>query len=96
MKTAEEWDWYHTNICANNPAVHGQLLPTPQMVEFIKQIQADALTKAAGIAFNQDYKERNLDDQQVCWFCVGRSDVGKAIESFRDSLNAGADGRGKE
>lgn len=34
MKTAEDWNWEHTKICANDPAVHGQLLPAPQMVKF--------------------------------------------------------------
>ena len=47
MKTAEEWNWEHTQICANDPAVHGQLLPTPQMVSFIKRVQCDALWHAA-------------------------------------------------
>ena len=47
MRTAEEWNWEHTKICANDPAVHGQLLPTPQMVRFLKSVQADALRAAA-------------------------------------------------
>lgn len=47
MKTAEDWNWEYTKICANNPSVHGQLLPNPQNIAFIKQIQLDALRSAA-------------------------------------------------
>ncbi len=47
MKTAEEWASEYIGICANDPAVHGQMLPTPQMVVFIKRIQNNALWHAA-------------------------------------------------
>lgn len=47
MKTAQDWNWEHTKICANDPAVHGQLLPTPKMVKFLESVQADALRHAA-------------------------------------------------
>jgi hypothetical protein len=42
MKTKEEWNWEYTKICANDPAVHGQLLPNPQNMAFIKLVQLDA------------------------------------------------------
>lgn len=47
MKTAEEWNYEHTRICMNDPAVHGQLLPAPQMMKFIRRVQIDALRHAA-------------------------------------------------
>jgi hypothetical protein len=47
MKSASEWNDYHKQICFNDPAVHGQLLPNPQMVEFIQQIQLDAMKEGA-------------------------------------------------
>lgn len=54
MKTAEDWNWEHTQICASDPAVHGHLLPTPQMVRFIKRIQVDMLMHAADVCLNDD------------------------------------------
>ena len=50
MKKAEEWNLEYTTICANDPAVHGQLLPNPQNIAFIKRIQEDALRQAARLA----------------------------------------------
>lgn len=47
MKSAKEWNWEHTNICANDPAVSGQMLPNPQMLRLIERIQADALLTAS-------------------------------------------------
>ena len=43
LKTAGQWNWEYTQICANDPAVHGQLLPNPQNMKFINAIQCDAL-----------------------------------------------------
>ncbi len=46
MKTPDEWHWIHANICFNDPAVHGQMLPAPQHTAFIKRVQDDALATA--------------------------------------------------
>lgn len=70
MKTAQDWNWEHTKICANDPAVHGQLLPTPQMVKFITRVQLDA--KESGIETGIDLYHaacalmRNQGDK-ACW-----------------------------
>jgi hypothetical protein len=47
IKTASQWNWEYTQICASDPAVHGQLLPNPQNMKFINAIQRDALRWAA-------------------------------------------------
>jgi hypothetical protein len=47
MKTCNEWNEEHTRICANDPAVHGQLLPNPQMIKFIAEVQQDAILFAS-------------------------------------------------
>lgn len=43
MKTADYWNTVYTGICVNDPAVSGQLLPSPQNIEFIRQVQLDAI-----------------------------------------------------
>ncbi len=77
MKTAEEWNWLHTTICANNPAVHGQLLPAPQMVAFIEGVQLEAwkqgMTDAVEILNNDP-------DPEAC-----NSLMIEEIEKARDS-----------
>jgi len=50
MKTAEDWNRSYISICEYELTVHGQLLPTTKMVEFIKLIQKDALEHAARLA----------------------------------------------
>lgn len=59
MKSASEWNDYHKQICFNDPAVHGQLLPNPQMVEFIKKIQTDAMKE--GMRRAAEVAGKNLD-----------------------------------
>lgn len=61
MKTAQEWAWEHTIICANDPAVYGQLLPTPQMVNFLKRVQADALRHAAQLVHDMSRGTKSED-----------------------------------
>ena len=61
MKTSQEWNWEHTNICANDPAVHGQLLPPPQMVNFLKRVQADALRHAAQLVHDMSRGTKSED-----------------------------------
>lgn len=46
LKSASDWNWEYTQVCASDPAVHGQLLPSPQNVKFINAIQRDALVWA--------------------------------------------------
>ena len=36
--TAEQWNEEYMQICANDPAVHGQLLPNPQNIAFIQRV----------------------------------------------------------
>jgi hypothetical protein len=66
MKTPEQWNWEHTQICANDLAVHGQLLPTPQMVKFITRVQTDALLHAAEICHNLGHGKLHLENQYSC------------------------------
>ena len=43
MKTAEELNLEYTWICANDPAVHGQLLPNPQNIRFIQSVLLEGM-----------------------------------------------------
>ena len=61
MKTAEEWNWEYTKICASDPAVHGQLLPNPQNIAFIKQIQLDAMKEGMRKAAQTECDEMRMN-----------------------------------
>lgn len=40
--TAEQWNEEYRRLCANDPAVHGQLLPNPQNVAFIQRVMDES------------------------------------------------------
>lgn len=46
MKTAEQWNEEYRLICANDPAVHGQLLPNPQNIAFLRRVMRDSAAGA--------------------------------------------------
>lgn len=60
MKRAEDWNLEYTIICANCPTVHGQLLPNPQNIEFIRRVQNDALLTAQA-----EIKELRKDKERL-------------------------------
>ena len=65
--TAEEWNAEYTLVCANDPAVHGQLLPNPKNVAFLKRVLADGrnqgMSEAAKIV--NDAKWRTLNPGEI-------------------------------
>lgn len=44
--SAEEWNYEYMRICANDPAVSGQLLPNLQNIAFIQRVMDDAAAHA--------------------------------------------------
>jgi hypothetical protein len=62
MKTPEKWNDEYRDLCANNPVVHGQLLPNPQNIAFIQQIQRDAWNAGVEAAVEICIKYKNYGD----------------------------------
>lgn len=76
MKTLEELNWIHTCMCANDPAVHGQLLPAPKMMAFIELVQKDASLSA--------YEKGIRDAAEKCSGWVLAEDAKKSILKLLD------------
>lgn len=77
MKTAEEWNSVYSKICFNDPAVHGQLLPNSQNIEFINQVQLDALT--TGRIEGVQKAVKTVKNAFRCLSCTCKSEATEAI-----------------
>jgi hypothetical protein len=106
MKTPQDWNWEHTQICANDPAVHGQLLPTPQMVKFLTRVQADArcdgmeaaidiYQAACSVMRNRDNENswQNLQNAAARWNAASQAANNDRIAS-NESSSATSGGQG--
>jgi hypothetical protein len=65
MRTPEEWNLEYGRICFNDPAVHGQMLPAPQMMNFVQRIQADALRHAAQLVHDMSRGTKSFSDRAI-------------------------------
>ena len=93
MKTAEQWNEEYKLICFNDPAVHGQILPNPQNIEFIRRVMKESADSARREALGLLERKPNPENMNKprhhvlkCWPEYFDA-IGSRVKTFEARMN---------